>query len=79
MALSLDEAITELDKNDDVRFSRLVTICSTFFGAPRMRGSHHIFRTPWPGDPRVNLQADGHHAKRYQVRQVLMALRKLKG
>jgi hypothetical protein len=30
---------------------------------------------PWPGDPRINLQAgDGGKAKPYQVRQVLAAV-----
>jgi hypothetical protein len=33
---------------------------------------------PWAGDPRINLQEDGNHAKPYQVQQVIRALRKLK-
>ncbi len=47
------------------------------FGSTRISGSHHIFKTPWPGDPRINLQADGNLAKPYQVRQVLSALKKM--
>lgn len=75
----LDEAIEELENSAEVRFARLLTICGTFFGEPRINGSHHVFRTPWPGDPRINLQeAKGGKAKRYQVRQVIKALRKLK-
>jgi hypothetical protein len=31
---------------------------------------------PWQGDPRINLQADGKNAKRYQVRQVVDTLKK---
>jgi hypothetical protein len=47
---------------------------------PRQRGtSHAIFKTPWPGDPRVNIQNDKGKAKAYQVRQVLAAIDKLKG
>jgi hypothetical protein len=49
-----------------------------FFGQARQQGtSHRIYKTPWPGDPRVNIQNDGGKAKRYQVRQVLKALDKL--
>ncbi|MAT05242.1 MAG: hypothetical protein CL424_09395 [Acidimicrobiaceae bacterium] len=34
--------------------------------------------TPWPGDPRVNIQkSKGGKAKPYQVRQVLKAIDKL--
>lgn len=33
--------------------------------------------TPWPGDPRVNIQSDKGKAKAYQVRQVLRAIAKL--
>ena len=41
---------------------------------PRIRGSHHIFKTPWKGDPRINLQKDGKSAKPYQVKMVLKAI-----
>jgi hypothetical protein len=51
-----------------------------FFGAPRQsRTSHAVFKTPWPGDPRVNIQADKGKAKLYQVRQGLAAIAKLQG
>ena len=36
-----------------------------------------VFKTPWPGDPRVNIQNAGGQAKAYQVRQVLLAIDKL--
>ena len=36
--------------------------------------SHRIYRTPWQGDPRVNIQDDKGKAKAYQVRQVLKAI-----
>jgi hypothetical protein len=78
--MSIDEAIEELDGNEsNVRFSRLLAICEQFFGKPRKKGSHYIFKTPWAGDPRINLQDDGGKAKPYQVRQVVQALNKLKG
>ncbi len=62
-----------------VRFSDLAKVCEEHFGKPRQSsGSHTIFKTPWPGDPRVNIQNDRGMAKAYQVRQVLLAIDKLK-
>jgi hypothetical protein len=62
----------------NVRFADLRKICEEFFGKPRQSGtSHAIFKTPWPGDPRVNIQNDKNKAKAYQVRQVLLAIDKL--
>ncbi len=74
----IERYIAELEGNEDnVRFKRLLRICEKVFGEYRIRGSHHIFKTPWPMDPRVNLQrGKGGKAKRYQVRQVLKALKK---
>ena len=61
-----------------IRFNDLAAICDRFFGEPRQRGtSHRVYRTPWPGDPRVNIQNDRGMAKPYQVRQVIQALEKL--
>lgn len=77
----IDKILKEMEKApQSVRFSSLAAVCEHFFGAPRHKGtSHHIYKTPWPGDPRVNIQRskDG-KAKVYQVRQVLTAIRKLK-
>jgi hypothetical protein len=66
-----------LDNPKNVRFEDLLNLCRHLFGKPRIRGSHHIFKTPWPGEPFVNLQRDGKMAKRYQVRDVKRALEKL--
>jgi hypothetical protein len=61
-----------------VRYSDLLKVCEECFGKPRQSGtSHTIFKTPWPGDPRVNIQDDKGKAKAYQVRQVLLAIDKL--
>jgi hypothetical protein len=63
----------------NVRFADLLKLCEEYFGPPRQRGtSHAVFKTPWPGDPRVNIQADKGKAKAYQVRQVLMAIERMK-
>ncbi|NBX62140.1 MAG: toxin HicA [Betaproteobacteria bacterium] len=65
---------------EGVRFSELQKVCVHFFGPARQRGtSHAIYQTPWPGDPRVNIQNDKGKAKVYQVKQVLEAVLKLKG
>ena len=61
-----------------IRFNNLRKVCEHYFGKPRQCGtSHCVFKTPWPGDPRVNIQNDKGKAKPYQVRQVLLAIRKL--
>jgi hypothetical protein len=64
----------------NVRFSDLKKVCEGHFGKPRQMGtSHAIFKTPWIGDPRINIQDDKGKAKAYQVRQVLLAIDKLEG
>lgn len=61
-----------------VSFSDLTKVCEHYFGAARNTGgSHAVFKTPWPGDPRVNIQNDHGRAKTYQVKQVLQAIDKL--
>ncbi|MFZ1087430.1 MAG: hypothetical protein WAN35_20895 [Terracidiphilus sp.] len=61
-----------------IRFADLYKVCVAFFGEPRQTGSSHaVFKTPWPGDPRVNIQNDKGKAKPYQVRQVLLAVDKV--
>ena len=76
---NLEEIIAQMIRNpQDVRFSDLCKVCEHYFGAPRQGGtSHRVYRTPWPGDPRVNIQNKQGKARAYQVRQVLKALAKL--
>jgi len=63
----------------NVRFSDLCRVCDEYFGQPRQKGtSHRIYRMPWQGDPRVNIQSFKGKAKPYQVRQALKAIGKLK-
>ncbi len=55
----------------DVRFDDLAKVCDHYFGEPRQKGtSHRVYKTPWPGDPRVNIQNKKGMAKPYQVKQV---------
>jgi hypothetical protein len=62
----------------NVRFADLCRVCETYFGEPRQSSSsHRIYRTPWQGDPRVNIQNSKGMAKAYQVRQVLRAIERL--
>ncbi len=67
-----------LDNPKGIKFNDLCKICNHYFGEPRQIGSsHRIYKTPWPGDPRVNIQNDKGMAKPYQVRQVLKAIERL--
>jgi hypothetical protein len=63
----------------NVRYADLVKVCEHFFGEARQQGTSHAFyRTPWQGDPRVNIQCgENGKAKVYQVRQVLSAIDRL--
>jgi len=63
----------------NIRYADLRKVCVEYFGEPRQSGtSHAIFKTPWSGDPRINIQNDRGKARAYQVRQVLLAIDKLK-
>ena len=59
-------------------FHDLCRVCDFFFGKARQGGSsHRVYKMPWQGDPRVNIQNDQGRAKPYQVRQVLRAIDRL--
>ena len=61
-----------------VRFNDLCKVCDHFFGKPRQgSSSHRIYKTPWQGDPRINIQNHKGKAKAYQVKQVLLAIERL--
>ena len=65
-------------KPKGIRFNDLKKVCEHYFGSPRQSGSSHcVFKTPWPGDPRVNIQNHKGKAKVYQVKQILFAIEKL--
>lgn len=75
----MDQILSSMRANPvGVRYSDLMKVCAHYFGEPRQKGtSHAVFKAPWPGDPRVNVQSDKGKAKAYQVRQVLRAIAKL--
>ena len=79
MGLSLEDLLAEMRGNPaNVRFADLCKVATHFFGEARNKGSsHNIWKMPWAGDPRINLQDAGGKAKPYQVRQVIQAIDRL--
>jgi hypothetical protein len=76
---TIDDMLAQMRRNPrDVRFSQLCKVCDHFFGKPRQGGSsHRVYKTPWQGDPRINIQNRKGKAKAYQVKQVLLAVERL--
>ena len=76
---SIEELVKQIIRNPrDVRFADICKVCEYYFGEARQCSSgHRIYKTPWQGDPRVNIQNDKGKAKEYQVRQVLKAIARL--
>jgi hypothetical protein len=76
---SVSDLLAKLRQNPKgATFSDLCKVCDAHFGKPRQSGSsHRVYKTPWQGDPRVNIQNAGGKAKPYQVRQVLAAIDRL--
>ena len=76
---SIEDIVAQMKQNPKgIRFSELSKVCDHYFGKSRSHGSsHRIYRTPWQGDPRVNIQNANGMAKPYQVRQVLWAIKRL--
>ena len=79
MAKNVEKLLEQMRQSTkNVRFDDLCKVCETFFGEPRQSGSsHRVYKTPWIGDPRVNIQNDHGKAKAYQVKQVLKAIDRL--
>ncbi len=76
---SIKDILATMRRNPKgVSFGDMCRVCNHFFGEARQSGSsHRIYKTPWPGDPRVNIQNDKGMAKAYQVKQVLKAIERL--
>jgi len=75
----IDDILAQMKQNPrDVRFNDLGKVWGHFFGKPRQNGgSHRIYKTPWQGDPRIDIQNQKGKAKAYQVKQVLLAIERL--
>lgn len=78
---SIEDIVREMRNNPtNIKFRDLERVCGHFFGESRVKGSHYKYKTPWAGNPRVNIQEmKGGKAKPYQVRQVLDSIDKLEG
>jgi hypothetical protein len=74
--LDVDELLSQMKENPaGVRFSDACKVADHFFGAPTQNASsHRVWKMPWPGNPRVNMQDEKGKAKAYQVRQLLEAV-----
>ena len=76
---SIDDLVKQLERSpNNVSFGDLCRICDYYFGEARQKSSsHRIYKTPWQGNPRINIQDDNGKGKAYQVRQVLKAIKRL--
>lgn len=76
---TISDLIARMRENSGgVRFADLCKVCEHYFGPARQTsGSYRVYKTPWFGDPRVNIQNKKGHAKAYQVKQVLKAIERL--
>jgi len=76
---SLADILSKMRENpSNIRLGDLSKVCDHYFGQARQSsGSHRVYKTPWVGDPRVNIQNDKGRAKIYQVKQVLKAIERL--
>ncbi len=74
-----EDILAQMKRNvKDVRFDDLCKVCDHYFGEHRQGGtSHRVYKTPWQGDPRVNIQNKRGKAAAYHVRQVLKAIERL--
>ena len=74
---AVEKRLADIRSNPkSVSFSDAMAVAEHYFGEPRISGSHHIFKMPWAGDPRINLQKTKGGAKAYQMRQLLAAIDK---
>lgn len=75
----ITDIVDDMKRNPKgIRFQDLCNVCDHYFGETRQTGSsHRVYKTPWQGDPRVNIQNDKGKAKAYQVKQVLKAIERL--
>ncbi|OPX31686.1 MAG: toxin HicA [Gemmatimonadaceae bacterium 4484_173] len=75
----IEELVKQMRRNPKgVSFSELLKVCRHYFGEPRQsKSSHVVFKMPWQGDPRINIQNKNGKAKSYQVKQVLRAIERI--
>ena len=75
---AIEYIVKEMRENaKDIAFDDLCKVCDLYFGKYRTKGSHRMYKTPWQGDPRINIQNDNGKGKTYQVKQVIRAIDRL--
>ena len=76
---NVEDILLQMKKNPKgVRYSDLCKVCDSYFANARQTSSsHRVYKTPWQGDPRINIQNHKGKAKAYQIRQVLLAIENL--
>jgi hypothetical protein len=76
---NISDLLKKMNENSKgIKYNDLCKVCDHYFGEARQQStSHRIYKTPWQGDPRVNIQNKNGKAKAYQVKQVLSAISKL--
>ncbi|MCB0195496.1 MAG: toxin HicA [Anaerolineae bacterium] len=75
----VEDIVAKMRRNaKGIRFRDAQKVCEFYFGEARQQSSSHcVYKTPWIGDPRVNIQNSKGMAKAYQVRQILKAIDRL--
>ena len=70
---SIQKIVASMENNSQgIRFSDLCKVCEHYFGEARQSsGSHRFYRTPWAGEPYVNIQS-----RKGMGKQVLAAIKK---
>ena len=71
---SIEKILQAMRSGGDVRFADALKVCTYYFGKPRTHGSHNVFKTPWIGDPRINIQDRDGYVARYQISQIIAAV-----
>ena len=76
---SIDKIVEQMRLSpQNIKFSELCKVCEYYFGEARQKStSHRVYKTPWQGNPRVNIQDNKGKAKAYQVGQVILAIDRL--
>ena len=76
MGRNIEDIVKKMRKSTtNIRYSDLEKVCDHYFESRTSRKtSHRTYKTPWIGDPRVNIQNNKGKAKPYQVSQVLKAI-----
>jgi hypothetical protein len=74
-----EDILLQMKRNPKgIRYDDLCKVRDYYFGKARQTSSsHRIYKTPWQGDPRINVQNYKGKAKVYQIKQVLLAIEKL--